>query len=635
MFGVSRSGLASTFVLGSNLAISCSIAFVAGCSSPPEAERTGVATSSVASVQGGAASVQAFLDARYKQSDVQHSFHTIFGETIDCIDFFAQPGARALAAQGTPLTAPLPNVAPPSAMIALRATGASPAGAQAALFDGQPDENGNARACSGLTVPMLRITAADVATAGGLDAFVGLQQKKNGVSQPPDNAGPAYAHIQRNYTGGGTITAGDSYMGIFSPVVSHIPNHSLAQTWTWTNTSGVGAQTVEIGWSVDPGVYYLNNPTAPHLFIYATNNNYTSGCYNNLGSSCLTFLVPQGAVFTPGQTLTSGVVGGTQQDLGVFTVWQPQIGSTPPCWYVFVALNTGNTYPLGCYPASDFSGQMQTSASIFQAGGEVSDSTNGSWVVPMGIGSSPAAGFGQSAYMYGYEACTGTGSQETCNFSFTDPGPTENAYAESTSPAAPPQTPSGWPYFYYGMAPEAFWGQNWGSNFSPTNPLDWSWNNYKGECGPQVAITGVSRSASAIWTHGIQCGQGLIANNESGCYERNMYQYDNRGDNDNGWDWDPNNYKDECAANEFVQGIAQTQSGHLAGILCCPGNVTHQNCSAQVFYNGNSSAFTSSSPDWDLYYYKGQCTGSQYVAGISTPDDANVGAAHAVLCCSP
>jgi hypothetical protein len=150
-----------------------------------------------------------------------------------------------------------------------------------------------------------------------------------------------------------------------------------------------------------------------------------------------------------------------------------------------------------------------------------------------------------------------------------------------------------------------------------------------------VAITGVSRSTSSVWTHGIQCGQNLIANNESGCYERVVEQYDNRGDTDNGWDWDPANYKTECAANEFVQGVAQTQSGLLAWILCCPGQVTHKNCSAQVFFNGNSLAFTSSSPDWDDFYYKGQCTGLQYVAGISTPDNASNGAAHAILCCSP
>jgi hypothetical protein len=356
--------------------------------------------------------VQAFLDARYKQSDVQHSFHTIFGETIDCIDFFAQPGVRALAALGTPITAPLTNVAPPSALVAPSAPGASPVGggAQTVLFNGQPDDNGNARACSGQTVPMLRITAADIAAVGGLDAFVASRQKTGGAALPPDNAGPPYAHMVQNYTGGGNITANSSYMGIVSPVVLNTPNHSLAQTWTATNASGIGTQSVEIGWNVDPLIYSNNNPTNPHLFTFATNNNYASGCYNNTGSGCLPFLVAMGATLTPGQTLTSGVVGGTQHDLAVATIWQPQIGSTPPCWYLLVGLNEGDDTTLGCYPASDYSGQMRTSASIAQAGAEVYDSTDGSWVVPMGTGSNATDGFGQSAYMFGYEACTGVGS---------------------------------------------------------------------------------------------------------------------------------------------------------------------------------------------------------------------------------
>jgi len=37
---------------------------------------------------------RAFVDGRYRQSDAKHSFKTIFAETVDCIDFFATPGAR-------------------------------------------------------------------------------------------------------------------------------------------------------------------------------------------------------------------------------------------------------------------------------------------------------------------------------------------------------------------------------------------------------------------------------------------------------------------------------------------------------------------------------------------------------------
>jgi len=66
-----------------------------------------------------------------------------------------------------------------------------------------------------------------------------------------------------------------------------------------------------------------------------------------------------------------------------------------------------------------------------------------------------------------------------------------------------------------------------------------------------------------------------------------------------------------------------------------PASVTHKSCKAQVFYNGDSPAY--SGFDWDPGYYKGQCPPGQYVAGISTPAFASngiVGAAHAILCCN-
>ena len=83
-----------------------------------------------------------------------------------------------------------------------------------------------------------------------------------------------------------------------------------------------------------------------------------------------------------------------------------------------------------------------------------------------------------------------------------------------------------------------------------------------------------------------------------GCYPRTVRASDNRGDMDNGWDWDPGSYKTECAANEYVAGLAQgSGSGALADVLCCPSSVKHQSCDTQVFYNGDWSAY--SGPDWD------------------------------------
>lgn len=168
---------------------------------------------------------------------------------------------------------------------------------------------------------------------------------------------------------------------------------------------------------------------------------------------------------------------------------------------------------------------------------------------------------------------------------------------------------------------------------------DWAPGDYKAECPLGAPVYGVSRVPGQTWSEDIECGmtgQSAYSNSGTGCYSRWAEDYDNRGDDDSGWDWDPGSYKTECNANEYVAGVSQASgNGVVTSILCCPASVTHQSCDAQVFYNGDSSGYVP--PDWDSGYYKGQCPAGQYVAGISTPAYASVGiagAAHAVLCCT-
>src|ERR1700733_13976358 len=89
---------------------------IAACSSSPAP--TGGAASSVTAHAGAteAERVQSFLDARYTSADVRYSFHTRAGQDIDCVDFFAEPGVKALAARGEPITSiPKPPPLPDSA----------------------------------------------------------------------------------------------------------------------------------------------------------------------------------------------------------------------------------------------------------------------------------------------------------------------------------------------------------------------------------------------------------------------------------------------------------------------------------------------------------------------------------------
>ncbi len=176
---------------------------------------------------------------------------------------------------------------------------------------------------------------------------------------------------------------------------------------------------------------------------------------------------------------------------------------------------------------------------------------------------------------------------------------------------------------------------------------DWARGDYKGQCPAGTPMYGVSRVPGKTWSHAVECGssakpgqpitgQAAFSNSGAGCYTQPVLNNDNRGDTDNGLDWDPGSYKTECRANEYVAGVSQASgNGVLTSVLCCPASVTHQHCNPQVFYNSDSRAY--SGPDWDVGYYKGQCQGGQYVAGISTPASTSIGtngAAHAVLCCS-
>jgi hypothetical protein len=111
-------------------------------------------------------------------------------------------------------------------------------------------------------------------------------------------------------------------------------------------------------------------------------------------------------------------------------------------------------------------------------------------------------------------------------------------------------------------------------------------------------------------------------------------------DNGNTSDWDSGYYKGECGANEFVAGISQTPSGAVNNLLCCPGQVTKQNCASVVFFTAdNREQENPPSGDWDEGHFKGECGPGRYVAGVSRGVNALspivAGAVHALYCCAP
>jgi hypothetical protein len=360
--------------------------------------------------------------------------------------------------------------------------------------------------------------------------------------------------------------------------------------------------------------------------MYSTNDGYKTGCYNNNPSSgtCVPFIIEPNAQFTPGQVLsTSGTPLGVDQS-AVVRIKKRQSLSFPlnawvnVGWEVSISQST-----VGYYPIANFSGTMQVAASSFQVGGEVADLSN-SWVVPMGNGASPFAS--SASYQKDFTACTGMGANTAtgCSSDFGAPS--------ATVPSAYNANPNG-STLYFGDVGGVFWNQDYGTSFSAVG--DWDAGFYKGECGSGWPVDGVSKFQSGPRAHAVHCSEHQAQATANQCYARLVQSSDNRGDTDNGWDWDPGSFKTECNAGEYVQGVAQDTGGAgVHSILCCPSNVRHLTCTTQTFYSADSSDY--SGTDWDPAFFKGQCQPGEYVAGISTPASTSVGAAgapHAILCC--
>jgi len=582
--------------------------------------------------------VQDFLASRYKAGDVRHSFHTKFGETIDCIDFFAQKGVKQMAAEGKPITElPKPTVHPNV-----------PDELRDVLFTGTPDDEGHPRACPPDAVPILRITPERIHAAGGLDAFLKAHQHKappvrrlnDGAAEPPGTGvdWAVLAHVQQSYTGLTPVIGGTATVSVQKPLVIFPGDHSIMQIWMQDNGNGA-AQSVETGVNVDPSIY---NDQNPHFFIFATNDGYSNGCYNNVAphfvlmttypfgeevggpGDCLGWIGAPGATLTPGMTLATSTFNGNQAELAL-TTYNGYIGYATSGWNIMGA---------GVYPSTDFVGAMQSTATTFSVGAEVLDHTQ-SWYVPMGSGAEPQAGYGQAAYWISPES---QGLGVVLSNSPTYPASWDYSSFGDAGSDRPTAYGSNWwgGRVYVGPLENSFSSSNYGYQWSPIG--DWAYGSYKAECDYQagVPLKGVAAHTDGTATESILCGDYRQTVYSSGCYPRDFTNGDNRGPN-GGWDpgpngdWDPGYVKGECGYEEVAAGIAQSTSHNLNTILCCPerGNTDHSWCTVETFGSSNSPSY-GSGPDWAIGLYKGVCPVGKAVVGISRESS---GAPHALLCC--
>jgi hypothetical protein len=378
----------------------------------------------------------------------------------------------------------------------------------------------------------------------------------------------------------------------------------------------------------------------PHFVVHATKDGYATKCYPNSPWSCGTYTWVPGTSppVVPFTALPASVVGGVQHELTVGVVWSAGSG-----WWVLVQLDGGPPGWAGHFTAASFTGSMANGhAQTFQDGGEVYDASRAS-LVPMGNGATYSAGYGSAAYIHDTLACPLSGNCfSPVWMQLTGASASFNWWTNPTPPGS-----SSWNnYYYYGDVPGVFWGQNYGYQWSPIG--DWAYGSYKGECGFGIQgnhsvgfpITGVTEYGWPSYRmHALLCGNASFSYPTS-CYARSFDPGNNQGST-GAPDWDYGYAKADCRNSEYVSGIAQSTSGSVNTILCCPGSGAHQSCGPQIFYAQNSPGYyQNNAGDWDYGYYNGSCPTGQYVAGVSavvagSPNGGVPGAPHAIWCCTP
>lgn len=442
------------------------------------------------------ARIEKYIDSIYPRSDVRHSFRTVLGDDIDCIDFYAQPSVKSALQRGLPVSDRLPPNLPTFPSLPNLLTDVA--------FDGKTDENGARRECPEGTVPYVRQSIARIKRAGGLDAFLSRRSRQPGpspVSPGTGSPGPdtsGFDHVVRtqNVTNGGGL----SIFSVYNPWV-YCPfqstggcacggynqpfcDHSLMEVWSYTGTCIRGSQgaacpsgtspvqSAEVGWIEDYGTYV---DTYTHIFVYATGDGYyQTGCYSSEQGTTqassnppCSFTALPGAMYAPNMVIATGT-------------WQTPMSNPPPemavltfnpgsggVWYI--AINGNWIGMLG----GSYSGQMLTTAATYQTGGEIYDNeeTQNPPVYDntcMGACYNPATsggGFEVSAYAYDNYYLTPAASAALCPGVYngngwcwvpvtTTPASTgaESSHFgfSTTLPAGTTSSGNWWPYFYLG-----------------------------------------------------------------------------------------------------------------------------------------------------------------------------------------
>lgn len=310
------------------------------------------------------------LLTHYQGVESQHSFVDSSGSVFDCIPVAQQPSLRG---KGAPPAAPdIPAVARaaatnvPESAEALRLLPAAHRQAQLAtsfVQAGGSDVHGNALTVPDGTVPIRRVTLADMARFQTLQQF--FAKNPLGAEAVPGASGSTPAtHRWAHATQSIANLGGHTRMNVWQPAIGANQVFSLSQHWYVGNAVGGAVQTVEVGLQVYPGKY---NRAQPTFFIYWTADGYNkTGCYN---LDCSAFV----------QTNKNWAIGGAVGPVSTYAGQQYELEIAAYLnggrWWIYVNGTQGSN-AIGYYPASLYgTGSLATHSNLIDYGGEVVGTT--------------------------------------------------------------------------------------------------------------------------------------------------------------------------------------------------------------------------------------------------------------------
>jgi hypothetical protein len=321
--------------------------------------------------------MRTYLLDLYKDVRVEKSFVEFDGQAIDCVPAEQHPAARRWKS----ITIAAPPKSPP-ALESYDTTpphAVTPATREIASRLPWTQYRDTAQDLPDGTTPMYRTTLqqlarfrnlADFSAKGSVGDFSALETAST--------SGKRYATGEQDVD----CLGGASQINVWKPFATPTFQSTFSQQWYVAGHNGTLMQTVECGWHVDITRYQNADP---HLFVYATRQNYDTG-HSFYNEDSGVFKTVQNPYTRPGAPLIASQTGGTQvaHKMGFYR--------TSDAWWFYF-----DDHAIGCYPLAWFqNGPLTSKATRAKFGGEVG--TNLPIWPSMGSGQHASAGYGKAAY---------------------------------------------------------------------------------------------------------------------------------------------------------------------------------------------------------------------------------------------